>query len=99
MIESEVESFLAEYLHERDASGRQRLVRNGYLPEREIQTGIGGVPVKADGATDLLDQAALGVGSKGQFAQPGAPARLSPPRHREEGSSGRFETPTKGAAA
>lgn len=44
-IEAEVASFLAEYEHERDQTGRQRLVRNGYLPEREIQTGIGGVAV------------------------------------------------------
>jgi len=44
-IEAEVGSFLAEYQHERTEAGRQRLVRNGYLPEREIQTGLGGVPV------------------------------------------------------
>lgn len=30
-----------------DDNGCQRIVRNGYLPEREIQTGIGQVAVKA----------------------------------------------------
>jgi len=31
---------------QRDGQGRKRLVRNGYLTEREIQTGIGGIPVR-----------------------------------------------------
>ena len=30
-----------------DAKGRRRVVRHGYLPEREIQTGIGAVRVRA----------------------------------------------------
>ena len=51
-VEAEVSSFLMEYREERDASGRQRLVRNGYLPEREIQTGIGGVSVKVPRVRD-----------------------------------------------
>ena len=44
-IEAEVESFLAEYREELTGDGRRRVVRNGYMREREIQTGIGGVPV------------------------------------------------------
>ena len=51
-IEAEVESFLAEFRHERDERGRQRLVRNGHLPEREIQTGLGGIPVKVPRVRD-----------------------------------------------
>ena len=51
-IEAEVAAFLAEYQHERDQAGRQRLVRNGYLPEREIQTGLGGVPVQVPRVRD-----------------------------------------------
>ena len=47
VIEAEVESFLAEHQELRDEAGRSRLVRNGYLPEREVQTGIGPVKVKA----------------------------------------------------
>lgn len=45
-VEAEVEAFLAGFAGERNASGLQRLVRNGYLPEREIQTGIGAVKVR-----------------------------------------------------
>lgn len=45
-LESEVEAFLGGYRDARDASGRRAVVRNGYLPEREVQTGIGAVPVK-----------------------------------------------------
>ena len=50
-IEAEVEEFLAQY-QEVDENGRRRLVRNGYLPERDIQTGLGGVPVKVPRTRD-----------------------------------------------
>ena len=40
-IEAEVAEFLARHADKRDAVGRMRVVRNGYLPERTIQTGIG----------------------------------------------------------
>jgi len=50
LIQQGVEAELAEYLkefHERKLeSGRLAVVRNGYQPEREIQTGIGPVVVK-----------------------------------------------------
>lgn len=45
-IEAEVSALLAAYGGERLPDGRQRLVRHGYHLEREIQTGIGPVPVK-----------------------------------------------------
>jgi len=51
-IEAEVESFLAEYRGEVRQDGRRRMVRNGYMREREIQTGIGGVPVKVPRVRD-----------------------------------------------
>jgi hypothetical protein len=51
-IEAEVAEFLARHADQRDAAGRLRLVRNGYLPERTIQTGIGDVPVKAPRVRD-----------------------------------------------
>ena len=37
-VEAELESFLAQFSEERLADGRQAVVRNGYLPEREVQT-------------------------------------------------------------
>jgi len=51
-IEAEVSSFLAEYADLKDEQGRRRLVRNGYLPKREIQTGIGSVKVKVPRVRD-----------------------------------------------
>lgn len=51
-VEAEVQAFLAEYQEERDEQGRRRVVRNGYLPEREIQTGLGGIPVKVPRVRD-----------------------------------------------
>ena len=45
-VQVELEELLEEYEDQRDGQGRQRLVRNGYLPRREIQTGIGGIPVR-----------------------------------------------------
>ena len=45
-IEVEVAMLLAQYADRRDSEGRQAIVRNGYLPERDVQTGIGAVRVK-----------------------------------------------------
>ena len=41
-----------QYTDLKNELGRQRIVRNGYLPEREIQSGIGSIPVKAPRARD-----------------------------------------------
>jgi transposase-like protein len=38
--------FLAQHAERRDDNGRQLAVRNGYLPERDLITGIGPVRVK-----------------------------------------------------
>lgn len=46
-LETEIEVFINQYKDLKDELGRQRIVRNGHLPERDIQTGIGAVPVKA----------------------------------------------------
>ena len=51
-LEAEIEGFLSQYRDLRDRQDRQRVVRNGYLPEREIQTGIGPVAVKVPRARD-----------------------------------------------
>ncbi len=45
-IEAELAEFLAGYAGQVDARGRRAVVRNGYLPEREILTGVGPVRVK-----------------------------------------------------
>ena len=46
-LEAEIKGFLSQYADLKDDHGRMRVTRNGCLPEREIQTGIGPVPVKA----------------------------------------------------
>ncbi|MCP4744705.1 MAG: hypothetical protein GY874_00985, partial [Desulfobacteraceae bacterium] len=51
-LESEIKIFISQYRDLTDEMGRQRIVRNGHLPEREIQTGIGAVPVKAPRVRD-----------------------------------------------
>ena len=44
-VELEAEAFLASMQEMRLSDGRSRLVRHGHGPERQIQTGIGPVPV------------------------------------------------------
>ena len=51
-LEAEIEGFLSQYAYLKDEQGRQRVTRNGHLPERTIQTGIGPVPVKVPRARD-----------------------------------------------
>ncbi len=51
-LEAEIEDFLSQYRDLKDDLSHQRVVRNGYLPERDIQTGIGPVPVKMPRARD-----------------------------------------------
>ena len=45
-VEAEVSAFIEHYEHLVDERGHRRVVRNGYLPERAVQTGIGAVEVK-----------------------------------------------------
>ena len=49
---AEVSGFIAEHAHLLDEDGRQRLVRHGFLPEREVMTGIGKVPVQVPRVRD-----------------------------------------------
>ena len=51
-VEVEVEEFISEHAQVVDPQGRRRVVRNGYLPERQIQTGVGAVEVKAPRVRD-----------------------------------------------
>ena len=48
-LQSEVEAFLSTYGALRDEHGHRAVVRNGHLPEREVQTGIGAVTVERYG--------------------------------------------------
>ena len=46
-VEAEVESHILAHADLTNGNGRRRVVRHGYLPKRDIQTGIGAVGVKA----------------------------------------------------
>jgi putative transposase len=45
-IEDEVQEFLARYEDEKAADGLRMVVRNGYMPERRVLTGLGPIAVK-----------------------------------------------------
>ena len=45
-VEAELQELLSQYFAFRNMQGHRQVVRNGYLPEREIQTGIGLVKIK-----------------------------------------------------
>lgn len=45
-VEAEVAAWIDAHAHLKDAAGRRQVVRNGHLPERTIQTGLGDLDVK-----------------------------------------------------
>ena len=51
-IEAEVEEYIQEFAQLRDENGRRLVVRNGYMPEREIQTPIGRIEVRKPRVND-----------------------------------------------
>ena len=51
-VEMEVTTFVEMHADLTDGAGRRRIVRHGYLPEREIQTGIGPVAVRCPRVRD-----------------------------------------------
>jgi putative transposase len=51
-VEAEIAEFVKRHRGLKDEHDRQRVVRNGYRPQRTIQTGIGEVAVKAPRARD-----------------------------------------------
>jgi putative transposase len=54
-IENEVAEYIAQHADKRDPDGHRLVVRNGYLPERSIQTGIGSIPVQQPRVHDRRD--------------------------------------------
>ena len=70
-IAAEVAGFLVRYQALRTAEGRQRVVRNGRLPEREIQTGLGSIPVCVP---RVRDRGGKGAGEQIRFT-----SRILPP--------------------
>ena len=51
-IEMEVEEYLAAHGDQIDPTGHRLVVRNGHMPERQIQTGVGSVTIKQPRVND-----------------------------------------------
>lgn len=51
-VEAELSTFLEQYADKTLEDGRHAVVRNGYLPERTVQTGIGDVEIKVPRTRD-----------------------------------------------
>jgi transposase-like protein len=51
-IEAEVEAYVRRHAQERDERGHRLVVRNGHLPERVLQSGLGALRVKAPRVED-----------------------------------------------
>ena len=49
-VSAEFEEYLSAFMNEKLPDGRQRVVRNGHLPERKILTGMGVVDVRVTGS-------------------------------------------------
>jgi len=78
---AEVSGFIAEHAHLLDEEGRRRLVRHGFLPEREVMTGIGTVPVQVP---RVRDRGANEDGSKIRFRSALVPPYLRKAKSVEE---------------
>ena len=61
-VEAEVEAFCKRHRFMQDEEGRRRIVRNGYLPERNILTGIGEVAVRMPRTRDRTGTAEHRIG-------------------------------------
>src|SRR5262245_55926649 len=59
-IEAEVAAYVDARAHLKDDAGRQQVVRNGHLPERTIQTGLGEIEVQQPRVYDRRPPAGRG---------------------------------------
>jgi len=57
-LEAEIEEFVVRHAGVTDDRGRRQVVRNGYLPEREVATGAGPLSVRQPRARDLRGETA-----------------------------------------
>ncbi len=80
-IESEVEAYIATHVDQKDSSGRRLVVRNGWHPEREIQTGLGQIKIQRPKVNDKrLDE----NGERFRFSSKILPAYLRRTKNIEE---------------
>jgi len=73
-VEAEVAALLSSHADKLTDDGRQRLVRHGYLPEREIMTGIGPLAVRC--VRDRGGQGLERIRFSSAILPPNAPARV-----------------------
>ena len=78
-LEVEIETFIGHCKNLKDEQGRQRIIRNGYLPEREIQTGVGQIKTRVPRSRDRE-----GAGSPIRFRSTLLPPYLRRTRSIEE---------------
>ncbi|MGR9117470.1 MAG: IS256 family transposase [Gammaproteobacteria bacterium] len=76
-IEAEVKSFIEQQSELRTAEGKAAVVRNGYLPARSIQTGLGDIEVQVPKVRDR-------TGSGVKFSSSLVPPYLKRTQHIEE---------------
>ena len=69
-VEAEVAGFLARHADLKMADGRQRVVRHGHLPEREVMTGIGPVTVRQPRVRDRGNEPGDNKSAATSFAPP-----------------------------
>ena len=53
-LKAEADAFVASFANEQLEDGRQRIVRHGFGPERQIQTGIGALDVQRPKVRDRM---------------------------------------------
>ena len=53
-LKAETDAFVASFANEQLEDGRQRIVRHGFGPERQIQTGIGPLDVQRPKVRDRI---------------------------------------------
>ena len=78
-VSAEFEEYLSGFVQEQLPDGRQRVVRNGHLPERKILTGVGEVDVRvprlairpADGSVSASASTNRTSGSPNRQSGPG----------------------------
>ncbi len=80
-VQAEVSAFIAEHAHLPDETGRPRLVRHGFLPERRVMTRIGSAPVVTG---RVRDRGSDPDGTKIRFRSSLAPPYLREARSVEE---------------
>jgi len=66
-VEAELDIMLSAYADLKLTDGRQAVVRNGYLPERTIQTGIGDIVIKVP---KVRDRSSSGIHFNSQLLPP-----------------------------